>query len=561
MYLKYLKYKNKYLELKNQIGGKPKQIEQAFTNLKNFFTEGKDVQPMIDHMNTDEELRRLVLGEASAAAAAVPVLHNFTSANTKDDTILKKIFCAILSKIEQLYNEEKQYDEKCYDNINIKSEIKHYIIWIINSYIRITIPNITTLTDVMKDIINYNRHRHAGQPEIKDLYGYQPSSSNHDPATFLKPLVSMFEMPSKQKTKEEKYLDLLKETCILDTTKLSIHIPRTKEESIKLGRDTRWCTAAHSKENMFEKYNIKGPLYIIIPKYPAIPNEKYQLLACDDEIDDKQEHDELKNKDNEDITPHDLLERFDDKDFKKWFYDKFYVNIEIIKEEEYNLIKKLHLAYLDKVEHFPKLTSLTHLRFDGLFGDDYNEPIGVGVLPQSLTHLTFGDEYNKLINVDVLPQSLTHLTFGYEYNETIGVNVLPQSLTHLIFGFEYNKSIGKDVLPQSLTHLTFGPDYNELINEDVLPQSLTHLTFGYDYNKLINVNVLPQSLTHLTFGHDYNEQINVGVLPESLTHLTFGFLYDKPIGVLPESLIYLKIHKRYKEYKFMKKIETIEYFE
>ena len=35
MYLKYLKYKNKYLELKNQIGGKPKDIEKAFTYLKN----------------------------------------------------------------------------------------------------------------------------------------------------------------------------------------------------------------------------------------------------------------------------------------------------------------------------------------------------------------------------------------------------------------------------------------------------------------------------------------------------------------------------------------------
>jgi len=42
------------------------------------------------------------------------------------------------------------------------------------------------------------------------------------------------------------------------------------------GRGTRWCTAATKGMNYFDNYSKRGPLFIIIPRKPAYPGEKYQ---------------------------------------------------------------------------------------------------------------------------------------------------------------------------------------------------------------------------------------------------------------------------------------------
>jgi hypothetical protein len=42
------------------------------------------------------------------------------------------------------------------------------------------------------------------------------------------------------------------------------------------GQGTRWCTAA-ANDNMFNEYFDRGPLFVIIPKYPIYPGDKYQF--------------------------------------------------------------------------------------------------------------------------------------------------------------------------------------------------------------------------------------------------------------------------------------------
>lgn len=53
-----------------------------------------------------------------------------------------------------------------------------------------------------------------------------------------------------------------------------IIIPKTKEAAIYYGKNTRWCTAATTYQNMFDSHNQHGPLYINIDKRN---NEKYQF--------------------------------------------------------------------------------------------------------------------------------------------------------------------------------------------------------------------------------------------------------------------------------------------
>jgi len=58
---------------------------------------------------------------------------------------------------------------------------------------------------------------------------------------------------------------------------VKVVIPRDQAAACAYGRQTRWCTAATKGQNYFEQYNKDGPLYILLPKEPDTPGEKYQL--------------------------------------------------------------------------------------------------------------------------------------------------------------------------------------------------------------------------------------------------------------------------------------------
>lgn len=57
---------------------------------------------------------------------------------------------------------------------------------------------------------------------------------------------------------------------------IRVIIPKDEAAACYYGQGTRWCTAAKTN-NMFDGYNSSGPLYIVIPKKPRHPGEKYQL--------------------------------------------------------------------------------------------------------------------------------------------------------------------------------------------------------------------------------------------------------------------------------------------
>ena len=172
----------------------------------------------------------------------------------------------------------------------------------------------------------------------------------------------------------------------------------------------------------------------------------------------------------------------------------------------------------------------------------FNQPIKVGVLPQSLTHLTFSVKFNQEIDSNVLPRNLSYLTFGSNFNKPIRRSVLPQNLTDLTFGNCFNQQIEENVLPQNLTNLVFSSEFNKLIRENVLPPNLTRLVFGNKFNHKIRQNVIPQSLKYLIFSNNsiYNHELNTNILSNNLTHLYLGRYFNEPI-TLPQSLTHLVI--------------------
>ena len=79
---------------------------------------------------------------------------------------------------------------------------------------------------------------------------------------------------------------------IYDDEHIRVIVPKNVEAACYYGQGTRWCTASKNN-NMFKLYNKEGDMYIIIPKKPKTPGEKYQfhfhsgqfMDASDSEVD------------------------------------------------------------------------------------------------------------------------------------------------------------------------------------------------------------------------------------------------------------------------------------
>jgi hypothetical protein len=57
---------------------------------------------------------------------------------------------------------------------------------------------------------------------------------------------------------------------------IRIIVPEDQTAACYYGQGTKWCTASTSAHNMFNTYQRRGPLYIILPKKPIRNGEKYQ---------------------------------------------------------------------------------------------------------------------------------------------------------------------------------------------------------------------------------------------------------------------------------------------
>ena len=85
-----------------------------------------------------------------------------------------------------------------------------------------------------------------------------------------------------------------------DPTVRVIH-PQDEAAACYYGQGTQWCTAATRGNNMFDRYNRNGPMFIFIPKNPQYEGEKYQVHLSSGQ---------LMNEQDSEVTPDELRERF-----------------------------------------------------------------------------------------------------------------------------------------------------------------------------------------------------------------------------------------------------------
>lgn len=84
-------------------------------------------------------------------------------------------------------------------------------------------------------------------------------------------------------------LDRGQSTLYYEDDKVKVIVPGDQTAACYYGQGTRWCTAATRGENRFDYYNRIGRLFILLPKKPAYPGEKYQIQWETNQIMDEQD--------------------------------------------------------------------------------------------------------------------------------------------------------------------------------------------------------------------------------------------------------------------------------
>jgi hypothetical protein len=82
---------------------------------------------------------------------------------------------------------------------------------------------------------------------------------------------------------KQKKMDKGKSKEVYKDANVRIIVTEDEAAACYYGQGTRWCTAGDSN-NQFDNYNSSGKLYIMLPKSPAYPGEKYQLHFPDSQF-------------------------------------------------------------------------------------------------------------------------------------------------------------------------------------------------------------------------------------------------------------------------------------
>lgn len=145
---------------------------------------------------------------------------------------------------------------------------KQYVPWIIRTYVNT--PNmrfedaITKVTEPLTKFYKLVQKKQIPAPNndigrIRDLAGLVQTVDQY-------PDVVDQPKDADRGSAEEVYRD----------AEVRVIKPNDEKASCYYGQGTRWCTAGRDN-NMFDRYAKSGPLYIIIPKNPSHPGEKYQF--------------------------------------------------------------------------------------------------------------------------------------------------------------------------------------------------------------------------------------------------------------------------------------------
>ena len=497
---KYLKYKSKYLALKNQLGSGEKSAKDIF--VKAYARNPEQVSKIL---NNDKRFL------------------TFTNITEELDSIFDQIWTVI-------------------------GKDKNTIDWIIKSYINNTFGVPSSLENLgrFKDSIKKYNVLHANIDGIKPIHEIVGLVELE---RFIDANEDNFKTIEEKKAKQKNKVELQKKIkeegeddkeVLLETDKVIIYHPTTEKGARYYGRNTTWCTAA-TENNMFNIYNAKGPLYIIQSKSDY--KDKYQLhLESKQFMNDKDEF----------IKTYNVKIHFNDEALNMWFRNIF-SNI-IIKKKE------LKIEYLDLITITDlsdlALTNMETLEFYFDFRQLDNSLDKIGNSLDKLTNLQaliynsnmpLGNSLDKLTNLQTLFLGIKFKQHGLLqdlFNQPLG-NSLDKliKLQTLTLGSKFIQPLGNslDKLTKLQT-LTLGNNFNQPLGNSLDKlTNLQTLTLGFKFDQLLG-NSLDKliNLQNLNFGENFNRPLG-NSLDKLINLQTLKFIqFNQPLGNSLDKLTNLK---------------------
>jgi protein tyrosine phosphatase (PTP) superfamily phosphohydrolase (DUF442 family) len=179
------------------------------------------------------------------------------------------------------------------------------IFWIIHRYLTKTFNNqygISRWEDIGSRLIPA-LDKFTKLKNKKKIPGSQRDINRFKSLSQLEDLLDTFpeEETASQKeqyaAQEKQFYDSGQARLIHNDSQIKVVVPLTQEASCYFGKNTRWCTAAKN-DNMFDRYNRRGPLYIVLFKKE---NARYQFHF--------QSHQFMNEKDQK-INPNELANKY-----------------------------------------------------------------------------------------------------------------------------------------------------------------------------------------------------------------------------------------------------------
>ncbi len=381
-----------------------------------------------------------------------------------------------------------------------------------------------------------------------------------------------------------------------ETDQVTIYVPKTQDGACYLGKNTKWCTAATSENNMFSHYKKTGELYIIIPKQldPNYKTEKYQFHF---------RAGQYMNEQDSPINKVSFFEKYNS--IKQWFIDNtlkseivgnalcyhpkeiFYYNhlkmdtkwqnldpakddvyILIMGKEKYlydvknDTLKDKNDIAINLSEFLTKNVAIRSWR-DKIVIENLkkNDPtikivkLGPAMFTDRTENIVFDDDFNSPINDIVKISNLKSLKFGNKFNQSLKFVSFPSNLESITFGRDFNQLIDDTTKFSSnakqigsvFKEITFGTNFNQSVDGIVFPKSLKSIKFGDRFNKTIIARNLPEGLESLTFGEDFDQDLS-DIIYESinLTHLKVGKKFTHSLDLsFNDNFKYLDIPSNY----------------
>jgi hypothetical protein len=588
MYYKYLKYKRKYLELCNLIGGGEKTAKTYFVNQflvspdlpvlpeeydQYISMSDETIANSIDYANLSKEIRTNIKkirennkktfmfnrlkGFIMNDITQISIVNiNLDNQNNNNKEELEIFFNLIYENLKTLFKNNsllnEQIDFIIYSYINntfgISSSFENIgrFIEAINSYKKIITYQDRINPEIKGEIMEYyNMKSLVGLEEYLRTPKIQEAISIISNIEGKTEKIKLYHIELKKKGESKP---------IFETENVKIFNPQTEEQSRFHGSNTEWCTAAR-QNCMFNNYNDKGPLYIFESKKQKkqvngqmIPI-KYQLHI---------ETDSLMDMNDKPVSLDEMFNTFDnDERLKDFFKELLLSTIElIIKDDIYIKSSKIMSDFFKIPSDFIKflefnivlIKKINKIEITGnlqLLQDKILKKY-ISDIPYIIYNINepLDNKLDNLINLQTLELGNNYKQpLGYSLDNLINLQTLKIYNLEIPLGRSLYNLINLQTLEFTNYDQPLDNSLDKLIKLQTLKFSINfNQPLGNSLDKLINLQTLK-------FGRNFNQPLGNSLDKLiNLQTLEFGRIFNQPLGNSLDKLINLQ--KLYFDFDF-----------